>query len=322
MRPPLRQNRYDVCVVGGGVAGLTAAWHAARHGLTVVLVEGSGQYGGQVATTPEIDGCPPGGRMTGVDFALGLHGAAEGAGVAFVLEEVSGIETDFGGFVLRLPARKLLARSVILATGARRRKLGVKGEDALEGRGISHCAACDGPLYRDKDVVVVGGGNAALQQAVHLAALARSVTLLVRGGLRARRWYVDRAEACPNLRFRWSSTVAEIIGGTGVEGVLVETGNGERQTLSCHGVFPFIGSEPDTNLAANLVRRDGTGAVLTGADLGTDLPGFFAVGAVRSGYGGEIVDAASDGARAAKAVATFLAAPARQHEVRAAEHAS
>jgi thioredoxin reductase (NADPH) len=298
----LRRNRYDLVVIGGGTAGLTAAWHAAMRGISVLLVEQSLQPGGQIATVGRVEGLP-GVAMTGPDFAISLLTECRKAGVRVLMQRISSVETAYDGFTLRHEDGFIAARNVVLAGGGEARRLGVTGETELEGRGVAHCASCDGPLCRGHDVVVVGGGDAALQEALLLSAYARMVTLVVRGQSRARRHYLEQAGMKPNLRFMWNAQVAGIGGKTGVESVLLRHADGRESELECFSVFPKIGSNPNSAVAGDLVERTPSGHIRTDANLETRTAGLFAVGAVRSGFGGDLVDAAAEGASAARVVA-------------------
>ncbi len=207
-----RGQGYDVAVIGGGTAGLTAAWHAAQHGLSVALFEGGMLFGGQVANLDRLDGFPAAAELSGVALASALVDRIREQGGEILQGEVTSL--GLGG-----PAKQVTtgagvhrAKHVVVASGARLRTLGVQGEQELLGRGISQCTTCDGPLFRGQDVVVVGGGDAALQGAIALSAFCRSVSVVVRGDLRARRAYVDRTTASGNLRFVWDSAVVAVRG--------------------------------------------------------------------------------------------------------------
>lgn len=298
----LRRNRYDLVVVGGGTAGLTAAWHAAQRGLSVLLAEAALQPGGQVATVGRIEGMP-GVSLSGPDFVISLLADARKAGTRLLTQEISAIETSYDGFVLRHADGFVLARHVLLATGGRPRRLGILGEAEFEGRGVAHCATCDGPLCRGRDAVVVGGGDAALQEALLLSAYAETVTVVVRGKARARRHYLERAETRANLHFAWDTEVAAIKGAAGVETLTLRHRDGGTSDIACFSVFPKIGCVPNTGAAGELVSRNVSGQILTDDNLETRTPGLFAAGAVRTGFGGDLIDAAAEGALAARIVA-------------------
>lgn len=297
----LRRNQYDMAVVGGGPAGLSAAWHGALRGLSVILFEAELQPGGQVSTVARVQGVP-GVALSGPEYATALLADARSAGARFSTAAVTDIATAHEGFVLRHGEDFTLARNVVLATGGRARMLGVPGEVELAGRGVAHCATCDGPLCRGRDVAVVGGGDAALQEALVLSNYAKSVTVIVRGRVRAQRHYLAQAETRSNLHFAWDTQVSAIRGAAGVEVLDLRHADGSTSQMPCFALFAKIGSEPNSSLVAALADRDAGGAVLTDASMQTRTPGLFAVGGVRSGYDGDIVDASAEGAAAARRV--------------------
>jgi thioredoxin reductase (NADPH) len=308
----------EVAVIGGGLAGLAAARHAARLGRLVTLFEGSGIYGGQVATVDEVDGIPAPGHFSGQELAIGLLEEAQKIGVQVVERPVA---------ELRAGARLLLTdeeggrhrpEAVIVASGARLRRLGVPGEDELAGRGVSRCATCDGGFFRGQDVAVIGGGDAAVTEALVLAKLCREVIMVCRGPLKAKRAYIDRLDARDNVRFIWDAEVSAILGEAEVTGLrLRDVRNGAASELACAGVFPFIGVEPNSAFLPAALRSP-SGRVTAGPDLATPDPRIFAAGAVREGYGGNIVEAMAEGVSAAEAAARLLSRGSTQRELVAA----
>lgn len=304
-----RHDIWDVAIVGGGIAGLTAAWHAVRRGLAPCLFEPEPGYGGQVATVNAIDDWPASGPVSGVELAASLAGELSHEVVERIGEPVVGIEREAGLLRVRGASRSVRARRVIAASGAKLRTLGVPGEEALRGKGVSQCAHCDGGFFRGQDVVVVGGGDAALQEALVLAETSASVTVVARSRLKARSGYVERAASKPNVRFVWDSTVDAILGSDGVTGVrLRNVRTGGASELGCSGVFPFIGVVPQAAYLPPAVARSPDGTVVTDAELRASLEGVFAVGALRSGYGGDLVSAAGEAAHAVALAARDLAA--------------
>lgn len=304
-----RHDIWDVAIVGGGIAGLTAAWHAVRRGLAPCLFEPQPGYGGQVATVNEIDDWPATGAVSGVELASSLAAELSHEVVQLINEPVLKVEAD--GALLRIASasQSIRARRVIAASGARLRTLGVPGEEPLRGKGVSQCAHCDGGFFRSQDVVVVGGGDSALQEALVLAEMCASVTIVARSRLRARSGYVERAASKPNVRFLWDSTVDAILGTEGVTGVRVrDVRTGATSELPCSGVFPFVGVIPEASYLPGTVRRDAAGCLVTDAQLRTSLAGVFAVGALRSGYGGDLVSAAGEAAHAVAMAARDLTA--------------
>ena len=270
----------DVAIVGGGMAGLAAAWEANSRGLGAAVFE-SGLYGGLVANVARIDGWPA--PIGGTELASAWRDGLK-ADVRFVEEHVTGLRRQGRRHIVETDRGRYRARAVILAAGAELKRLGVPGEMELAGRGVSQCAFCDAGFFRDRDVAVVGGGDAALQEALHLSAYVRSVALIVRGErLRARQAYAERAAADPKFRFHWKTRVARIEGAGAVE--VVGFADGGR--IDVDGVFVFPGVEPRIGLA-------GEGIALAGAVRGS----------------GSVLEAMADGVRAARSVAVSLQAGA------------
>jgi thioredoxin reductase (NADPH) len=299
-----RQKGFDLLVVGGGIAGLTAVWQAARLGASAALLEAGPLFGGQVATLGALDDYP-GSTAPGADLAAGLIEDARRAGAAIEEEAVQAITVEDGLLHVRTERWALKAHAVALATGARLKALEVPGAAELEGRGVSHCATCDGPMLKDRDAVVAGGGDAALQAAVQLARGCRSVTVVARSRLRARQSYIDAAARCANLSFVWDSDVVAALGGdAGLEAVRVKNRlSGAESEVPCYGFFPLIGVTPASELAAGLAKLTKSGHVKVDADLQTATPNLYAIGAVREGFSGSLATAAGDGATVAKRVA-------------------
>jgi thioredoxin reductase (NADPH) len=305
MTRPLK-NMCEIAVIGGGMAGLSAARHAARLGRLVTLFEGTGMYGGQIATIGEVEGLPLGGHFSGQDLAIPLLEEARKVGVTVVEASVTSLDngdplrlTDEQGIVYKPDA-------VIVASGASLRKLGVPGEEEFLGRGVSRCATCDGGFYLGKDVVVVGGGDGAVHEALELARVAQTVTVVARSPLKAKREYIVRLDSKENVRFAWDSEVVELLGETKVSGVRVRSvRSNETSEIECAGVFPFIGVVPNTAFLPPALLGL-SGHVAGGADLTTSDRRIFAVGAAREGYGGNLVQAMAEGVSAAEAAARVL----------------
>ncbi len=303
---PLR-NMAEIVVVGGGLAGLSAALHAARLGRLVTLFEPTGMYGGQVATVEEVDGLGFPGHLSGQDIAINLLEQARKYGVQVVETGVAALDpgerlvlTDDGG-------RQYRPEAVIVASGAALRRLGVPGEDELAGRGVSSCATCDGGFFRGQDVAVIGGGDAAVTEALVLARTSRTVIIVSRSPLRAKPIYVNRLAARDNVVFHWDSTVDAILGEGEVTGIaLRDVRDGSVSQVACAAVFPFIGVEPNAAFLPRALLAS-SGHVAAGADLRTADPRVFAAGAVRAGYGGNAAQAMAEGIGAAEAAAGMLA---------------
>ena len=301
---------YDVLIIGGGPGGYTAALYCARAGLSTVLFEKL-SAGGQMGLTTEIDNYP--GFPEGVDgFTLGqkMEEGAERFGAKTVLADVRSVELAGDVKTVHTSEGDYEGRTVVIATGANPRKLGVPGEQELTGRGVSYCAACDGMFYRGKDVVVVGGGNSAAHDASILARICKSVTLVHRRDtLRATKIYHAPLEAAENLTFCWDSTVEEIVseGGklTGVKVKNVKTG--EEKEIPCDGLFVSIGRSPATGLFKGILTLDPAGYIAADESTRTSIPGVFAVGDVRTKAMRQVVTAVADGATASHYIEAYLA---------------
>lgn len=301
MRP--LKNLCEIAVIGGGLAGLSAARHAARLGRLVTLFEGSALFGGLIATVGEVDGIPVPGQFSGQDLAMHALEDARKAGVRIVQSAIARLDLDGRLALTDEHGAAYHPAAIVLATGASLRKLGVPREDEFVGRGLSRCATCDGGFFRGQDVVVVGGGDGAAQEALVLAKTSRRVMMVCRSPLKAKRDYIDRLAARENVEFLWDSEVAAILGDEAISGVRVRNvKNGASSQIECAGLFPFIGGEPNSNLVPTSWRT-ASGHIGTAASFATSHPRVFAVGAVRAGYGGNIAQAMAEGIGAAEAAA-------------------
>jgi thioredoxin reductase (NADPH) len=289
---------YDVVVIGGGLAGLTAARHAAQRGFSVASLDESGHMGGLVMNVGRIDGYPVEGEVSGVDLAAAQLEALLEFGVEIIPEGATGLALDNDIKAVTTESGVHAARALVLATGARLRSLGVPGEAALFGRGVSQCADCDAGFFAGQNVVVVGGGDSALQEALHLSDYVDGITLITRGDtLRARPDYIAQAMANPKFALRLSTKVLEILGSDGVEGIRVAPmGGGETENIACSGVFVFIGLEPNVGYLPDTITRDAAGCVVTDSNCQTSVQGVYAVGAVRAGYSGQLASAVEEAA--------------------------
>ena len=295
---------FDIAVIGGGITGLTAAHHAALAGVSVGHFIADGMPGGLVMNVGALDGWPAAGAVGGAELAAGLLGRNEELGVSLVPSRIDKIE-GAAARTLSGPDGTWRAKQVIVATGASLRTLDAPGAERFAGRGVSQCAWCDGGLYRNAEVVVAGGGDAALSEAIHLAEFARSVTIVTRGEMfRARRSYVSRVADDERFRLRWASEVVEVLGDKGVEGVRVRDNEaGNEEIVPCSGLFVFVGLTPNASLLSPDVARDAHGFVVTDAAFETAAPGVFAVGAVRAGFGGRLTHAVAEATTAAERAA-------------------
>lgn len=303
------EEAYDVVIVGGGPAGLTAGIYAGRSQLKTLIVE-KGFPGGQIAQTDEVENYPgfPEG-ISGGELAARMVQQAEKFGARLVMDEVQGIEKTLEGFLVRGYERTYRARVVILATGANPRKLGVPGEEKFYGRGVSTCATCDGYFYRDKEVVVVGGGDAAVEEGLFLTRFARKVTLVHRRDeLRANKVAQKRAFENPKMHFLFSHVVTEILGEEQVTGVLLRNlKTREEHVYPTDGVFVFIGHEPNTAFLKGFVELRPDGYVAVRDEVFTSVEGVFAAGDVADPIYRQLTTSVGAGTRAAMMAERYLA---------------
>ncbi|MBU0557103.1 MAG: NAD(P)/FAD-dependent oxidoreductase [Alphaproteobacteria bacterium] len=287
----------DLVVIGAGVAGLTAAATAAEWGLETVIIEHLAA-GGQIATVDRIMNAPgfPDG-VAGYELGPALQFQAENAGASFLVDTVEAVSPMDGQFSIRCAETALRSKTVILATGSHRKALGVPGEATFLGRGVSHCASCDGPFFRGKDMVIVGGGDSAFDEAALLAEHAATLTIIHQGPRpTARSPQVRRVEALPNISILAGRRVEAIEGDTELASVMLDDG----VSIPAAAVFPYIGQTPNTDFVQALLRLDSDRRVVTGSDMQASVPGCFAAGDVRSGFPGLISNALGDGAQAAQ----------------------
>ena len=299
---------FDLIVVGAGVAGLTAAIFAARHGLKVTVVDRMGA-GGQISNTERIENFPgfPHG-VAGHELGPLLHEQAETAGAEFLIDTIEGIEIVGEQRILRGAGEILRAPTVIIAAGSALRPLGVPGEAQFLGRGVSHCASCDGPLFAGREVCVVGGGDSALDEALVLAAHAARVTIFHRGQrLRAQQALLERAAATGNIEVVLATVVEEIMGADVVAAVrLRELDSGTVRVHATDGAFIHVGLEPNTTFLRKVLALDAAGHVKTDILMRTSLAGVFAAGDIRKHSVAQLAAAAGDGATAAISAVRYL----------------
>ena len=300
---------YDMIVVGGGPGGYTAALYAARFGLDTLVLEKL-SAGGQMALTEAIDNYP--GFEEGIDgFTLAekMQRQAERFGAKSEYAEVERVDLTASPKVLETSAGVFYGRTVVLATGAGPRELGLANEAALTGRGVAYCAACDGMRYRGRTVVVVGGGNSAAGDALALSRVAKKVILVHRrDSLRATKVYHEPLMRAENIEFRWNSAVTELLGGDRLTGVrLRDLRTGEETQLDCDGVFISVGRKPATELVQGQLELDRGGYIVADETTKTSLPGVYAVGDVRTKPLRQVVTAVADGAMAVHMAEEYLA---------------
>jgi thioredoxin reductase (NADPH) len=298
-------QNFDVIVIGQGYAGLSAARLAVQRGLSTANFEAM-CMGGLILNLNELDPVPQGAEHSGAELASNMAMQNMELGVVPVPEAVTAVERhDDGLWRVKTESDEYAARHVVVASGARLRKLCVPGEAEFEGRGVSECADCDGPMFQDMAAVVVGGGDSAFQEALTLSQFASKVTIVIRGNTpRARADLLERAAANPKLVQLTKTRVVAIIGasGKGVDAIRIETSGVGESTLPCAGVFIFIGLEPDAGFLPAELQRDSVGALITSEQCATIFPGLWAIGAVRSGFGGLLTDAAADAERVVAAL--------------------
>ena len=298
---------YDMVILGGGPGGYTAALYAARAGLDTVVLERL-SAGGQMALTSEIDNYP--GFPEGIDgFELGMkfQEQAEKFGAKTEYAEVRGLELHSDPKVLHTSEGDFLARTVVIATGAGPRKLGLPDEERLTGRGVHYCAHCDGMFYRGKTVAIVGGGNSAAAEALYLSRVAKKVILIHRrDSLRATKIYHEPLKNLSNLEFYWNSAVTELIGDERLRAVRVKNLlSGEEEELQIDALFVSIGRKPATELVAGQLELE-NGYIAADESTQTSIPGVYAVGDIRTKALRQIITAASDGANAAHHAEAWL----------------
>lgn len=300
---------YDMIIIGGGPGGYTAALYGARAGMDVLLVE---KYcaGGQMALTSQIDNYP--GFPQGVDgftLAQQMQEGAERFGAVTRYGEVTELALQGGIKEVTVDGEVLLAKTVVVATGANPRPLGVPQEQALIGRGLGYCAHCDGMFYKDRVVVVAGGGNSAAADALHLSKIAKKVIVVHRRDtLRATKIYHKPLLEAENVEFVWDSVIEEILHEDVVTGIRVRNRKtGQEQTIPCDGVFVSIGRVPATGFLQDQLTLDPGGYILAGENTETNIPGVYAVGDVRTKALRQIVTAVADGAAAVHQAQEYLA---------------
>ncbi len=302
------RNIYDIIVVGGGPGGYTAALYAARAGLSTLVIE-KYSIGGQMALTPHIDNYP--GFPEGVDgYTLGeqMRQGAERFGAQTLLAEVTALDLSPQPKLIHTSEGTYTAKAVILATGASPRLLGIPQEQELTGSGVSYCAHCDGMFYRDKTVVVVGGGNTAVADALTLSRIAKKVILVHRRDtLRATKIYHDTLLNTSNVEIHWNSAVTALQGEFALSGVVVTNlQTGTDTQVPCQGLFVSIGRTPASELVKGQLQLDEGGYILTDSSMQTNIPGVYAIGDVRNTPLRQIVTAVSDGAIAAASAEHYL----------------
>ena len=299
---------YDVIIIGGGPAGLTSGLYNARSRLNVLLLERLAP-GGQVLTTDSVENYPgfPDG-ISGFELMDRMKAQAEKFGLKIQSDEVTGLELSAKRKAVLTGSASLETKAIILCCGAAWKKLGIEGEDQLMGKGVSFCATCDGPFYRNQEVAVIGGGDTALEEAIFLTRFVSKIHLVHRRDkLRATKVLQERALSHEKIEILWDSIPVRILGEKGVEGI--ELKNVKTQDVfrrNVQGVFVFIGTLPNTDMVKGLIRLDENGFVVTDDNMQTSVPGVFAAGDIRSKLFRQISTAVGEGAAASYAVEKYL----------------
>ena len=301
---------YDMAVIGGGPGGYTAAMYAARAGLNTVLLEKL-SAGGQMALTHQIDNYP--GYEDGIDgisLAEKMQQGAERFGARTEIAEVLSVDLNKEPKVIQTTEGTFYGKTVVFATGANPRELGIEDEQELVGRGVHYCAACDGMFYKDKTVVVIGGGNSAAADAMVLSRIAKKVILVHRRDtLRATQIYHEPLMKAENIEFRWNSVAVQLIHDEKITGIKIQNVQTKEETeITCDGVFISVGRKPATQLVQGQLDLDRAGYIVADETTCTNIPGVYAVGDVRQKDLRQVVTAVADGAVAVHHAEEYLAA--------------
>jgi thioredoxin reductase (NADPH) len=292
--------QYEVIIIGGGPAGLTAGLYTARAGLKTVLLERS-MFGGQIVNAQKVENYPgfPDG-VAGFDLVSLMHQQATKYGLEMVTAEVTGIKTGKPHRVLTAD-EKYEASAIIIGAGSEYTKIGVRGEAEYTGRGVSYCATCDGAFFKEVEVAVVGGGDTAITDALELTQHASKIYVIHRRDqLRASQILQQRAFASPKLKFLWNSVVEEVAGEKMVKTLkLKNVKTGEVSMLPVSGVFVAIGLKPNSQPFADTVKLDETGSIIVDSTMATSVPGIYAIGDIRNKSARQVSTAVGDGATAA-----------------------
>lgn len=310
MRRSQMTKSYDVVVIGAGPGGMTAALYASRANYSVAMID-RGIYGGQMNNTAEIENYPGFKSIMGPDLAQNMYDSSINFGAEYVYGSVESI-TDLGDTKLvKTDSEEIEAKVVIIGTGSEYKKLGVLGEDEFGGRGVSYCAVCDGAFFKNKDVVVVGGGDSAIEEGLYLTKIANSVTVIHRRDqLRAQKVSQERAFANEKMNFVWNTNVEEILGDENkVTGVRVRNNQtGEESTIDAAGVFIYVGLNPMTEPFKDLGITDDDGWIETNDQMETKVPGVYAVGDVRKKDLRQITTAVGEGGTAGQQAFKYIEA--------------
>lgn len=299
---------YDVIVIGAGPGGMTGALYASRANLSVLMLD-RGIYGGQMNNTAAIENYPGFKSVLGPDLAKDMYEGSTQFGAEYAYGSVTAIEDHCDHKIVKTDDGDYETKAVIVATGSEYKKLGVPGEDKFGGRGVSYCAVCDGAFFKNREVVVIGGGDSAVEEGLYLAGLASKVTIIHRRDqLRAQKILQDRAFANDKIEFVWNTNVTEILGDDmKVTGVATKNNQtGETGEIAASGVFIYVGTLPMTDAFTDLGITDDAGWIKTNDHMATAVPGIFAIGDVRQKDLRQITTAVGDGGIAGQAVFSYL----------------
>ena len=301
-------QEYEVIIIGGGPAGLAAGLYTSRARLSSLLIE-RGVVGGEIADAELVENYPGFAEgVSGLELGQLMHQQATKYGLNTVIAEATGIELKGGKKVVKTTKGNFTTKVVIIASGSERRKLGLPGEEKLTGRGVSYCATCDAPFFKEKPVAVVGGGDAAITEALYLVKFAsRVIVIHRRDQLRASRILEERARAEPKIEFLWNSVVEAVEGEDVVKRLsLRQVITGKKSTLDVAGVFIAIGLKPNTDYLKGVLPLDKAGYIITNDRMETEIPGIFAAGDIRLNSAQQAITAAGDGATAAVFAEKFI----------------
>ncbi|MBA3927290.1 thioredoxin-disulfide reductase [Listeria sp. FSL L7-1582] len=299
---------YDVIIIGAGPAGMTAALYTSRADLDTLMIE-RGVPGGQMVNTADIENYPGFDSILGPDLSEKMFSGAKQFGAEYAYGDIKSVENGEEYKTVVAGSKTFKARSIIIATGAEHRKLGADGEDKYSGRGVSYCAVCDGAFFKNRELIVVGGGDSAVEEGAYLTRYASKVTIVHRRDkLRAQQILQDRAFKNEKIEFVWNSTVEEIVGDdmkvTGAR--LVSTVDGSTSELSADGAFIYVGLVPLSSAFKGLGILDDEGYVITDEEMETSIPGIFAAGDVRVKSLRQVVTATGDGGLAGQNAQKFV----------------
>ncbi|SEW42420.1 thioredoxin-disulfide reductase [[Clostridium] fimetarium] len=298
---------YDIIIIGAGTAGLSAAIYGVRAGKSVLILEAD-SYGGQIINTPEIENYPAIKHISGYDFATNLYEQAIELGAEIRIEKVLEIKSEDHGKKVITDSNQYEAKSIILATGAKSRTLGLEREKELVGRGISYCATCDGGFFKGKEVAINGGGSTALEEALYLSSFCAKVYLIHRrDSFRGEDRLLHSLQEKQNVEFVLNSVIKELIADNKIKGIIVKNiETGTELTIPISGLFIAIGQTPENGIFANLINLDKSGYISATEDCKTNIKGIFVAGDTRTKRIRQLTTAAADGAVAALAASEYI----------------